>query len=201
MKIKFLPAFNGDSILITFMDNENQERNILIDGGTPKTYNFLDKSKGKTKIEDLKTILKKLRKKGNKIDLLILTHIDEDHIGGLLRWFSLDKFAPDLIGKIWFNSAKLVAETLKIEIPEEELLEIEFEDGLFTGVSQAIKFEEYIGKHNLWDRKLIKFDDIYNLWGATLTILSPNELKLDALKSHWMKESVKLFTGGTTNFQ
>lgn len=126
MKVKFLPAFNGDSILITFMDNENQERNILIDGGTPKTYDFLVNSRGKTKIEDLKTVLKKISKKGSKIDLLILTHIDEDHIGGLLRWFSLDKLAPDLIGKIWFNSAKLIAEKLNIEVPEEELLEIEF---------------------------------------------------------------------------
>lgn len=51
MKVKFLPAFNGDSILITFMDNENQERNILIDGGTPKTYDFLVNSKERQKLK------------------------------------------------------------------------------------------------------------------------------------------------------
>ena len=32
MTIKFLPAFNGDCILISFKDKDNQNRNILIDG-------------------------------------------------------------------------------------------------------------------------------------------------------------------------
>lgn len=34
MKIKFLPAFNGDCLLISF-SHEGKPKNILIDGGTP----------------------------------------------------------------------------------------------------------------------------------------------------------------------
>ncbi len=37
MKMKFLPAFNGDCILISF-EYEGINRNILIDGGIPRTY-------------------------------------------------------------------------------------------------------------------------------------------------------------------
>ncbi|MFZ4861899.1 hypothetical protein ACL9RF_06910 [Sphingobacterium sp. Mn56C] len=37
MKIKFLLAFNGDCILISF-EYETKNRNILIDGGVPRAY-------------------------------------------------------------------------------------------------------------------------------------------------------------------
>lgn len=200
MKVKFLQAFYGDSILISFTDEENQERNILIDGGPPKTYDFLDEKNGKANSKNLKSVLERIRKQGEKIDLLILTHIDDDHIGGILKWFSSDKLAPNLIGNVWFNSAQSIAESLNTVVSEEDFLEIEPSDGLFTGVRQGIKFEKYLEEHNLWDRTIIKFDGKYILWGAVFTILSPNEIKLDALKNHWMKESGELFTGGADDY-
>lgn len=38
MRIKFLPAFNGDCILISF-EYEGKNRNILIDEGVPRAKN------------------------------------------------------------------------------------------------------------------------------------------------------------------
>jgi len=67
MKINFLPAFNGDCILIT-----TDKFNILIDGGMSRTYYRILRDK----LEELE-----------QIDLVILTHIDEDHIAGLIELF------------------------------------------------------------------------------------------------------------------
>jgi hypothetical protein len=41
MKIKVLKAEYGDSILIEFRGNDKQNHHILIDGGTPRTYNAI----------------------------------------------------------------------------------------------------------------------------------------------------------------
>lgn len=55
MRIKFLKAFNGDSILISFLENEIP-RNILIDGGIGDTYKTTSNIKG-----DLHEVIKKIR--------------------------------------------------------------------------------------------------------------------------------------------
>lgn len=199
MKIKFLQAYNGDAILINFKDMENQIRNILVDGGPPRTYHFKNKKKTEKQI-DLKFILDNLRSKNQKIDLLILTHIDDDHIGGILKWFSVDKVAYELIGKVWFNSAKLIAESLKTKVSEEELLEIELVDGIHTGVTQAISFEDYVESHNLWDRQIIKVGLSIPFHGITFTILSPNEIKLESLKRHWLNVESELYTAGSDDY-
>lgn len=85
MKIKFLRAFNGDSIWISFLENKNP-RNIIINGGTGDTYQNNVKRTG-----ELYDVIKSTRDKKQNTDLLILTHFDDDHIGGILRWLNQDK--------------------------------------------------------------------------------------------------------------
>ncbi|HJE03674.1 MAG TPA: MBL fold metallo-hydrolase [Aliarcobacter thereius] len=83
MEIKFLKANNGDSIHISFGN-----KNILIDTGTGATY--LSKPNGRPQNGELKSLINKLQSKNEKIDLLIITHWDDDHIGGVLKWFKED---------------------------------------------------------------------------------------------------------------
>ncbi len=64
-----LPAFHGDCILIKTYDLNEDEFIILLDGGTSNTFKHSLK-------DELKSV--------THINLLILTHIDSDHIGGLL---------------------------------------------------------------------------------------------------------------------
>ena len=116
MKINFLKAFNGDSFWISFLENESP-RNIIIDGGTGNTYKSSSNVKG-----DLFKIIEKIREDKQFIDLLVLTHFDDDHIGGILRWLNKDKEAPKLIKKVWFNSGKEIAK--KFEIAENKDLNI-----------------------------------------------------------------------------
>lgn len=108
-----------------FTDPEGVNRNILIDGGTPNTYEYKDRVKGKMKDGDLKLIIQNLKQNNEKIDLLILTHVDEDHLGGILRWFEEDSDAPSLIGKIWFNSGRIISEYFKEEENKDNILKLQ----------------------------------------------------------------------------
>ena len=88
LNIKLIPAEYGDCILISIDGKKNF--NILVDGGTSKTY----KEFIKKEIENIENL-------GQKLDLIICTHIDYDHIGGLTQL--LINTDSKNIGSVWYN--------------------------------------------------------------------------------------------------
>ena len=192
MKVKILKAFKGDSILLSFTDNENIERNILIDGGTGSTY-FENKSKMKG---ELYSTIESIKTKNKRIDLLILTHIDDDHIGGILRWFAKDKDAFKLIDKVWFNSGKTIAEYFNLKKNEELELTLDIFDNSFTSVPQAKKFEDYLIEKNIWDKKIISKDQTSEINGLKIQILTPTKRNLEKLLNEFKKTKHNYFTSG-----
>lgn len=90
--IHFIPALSGDCILLEF---DNQEC-ILIDCGYKSTYN-----------KELKPLLLELSKRDYRIKLLIVSHIDADHIEGAIQLLedNGDFNSPQVIAidNIWFN--------------------------------------------------------------------------------------------------
>ena len=93
IEITMLPAGEGDCIVVYF---EDQNYRILIDGGVSSTYE-----------ENLRPYLQKLSSLEQKIDLIVVTHIDHDHLGGIIRLLKENGKAdnPSLISidEIWFN--------------------------------------------------------------------------------------------------
>ena len=195
MKIKFLKAFNGDSIWISFLENENP-RNIIIDGGIGDTYESKLRRKG-----ELFDVIDYIQDSGQSIDLLILTHFDDDHIGGLLRWMNKDKKASKLIKKVWFNSGKEIAKELEMEENADLNIDIkEDEDDFYTSTKQGIKFEEYLLKNHLWDSKIIKQGAEIGHCGVKFKILSPNMEKLKSLLERYKKEEDYFTSAGEFDF-
>ena len=88
-KIKFLPARFGDSIWIEYGDRRSPHR-ILIDGGTAGTrHAILDE-------------IKKIPASQRTLDLLVISHIDRDHLEGILGLLSMDD--PGFkVNDLWFN--------------------------------------------------------------------------------------------------
>jgi beta-lactamase superfamily II metal-dependent hydrolase len=194
MRIKILKAFNGDSIWLSFSDQKNSPRNVLIDGGVGETYLTSKNRKGKREFGELKKVLDSIRQKHQKIDLLILTHIDDDHIGGILKWFQYDSEAFDLINKVWFNSGGLISETFKLE--ENRDLELYFDEDLSekTSIPQGKSFAEYIHEHKIWHRQIIRQGDPFKELGLDFKILSPDNQKLEKLLKEWKKKDPDLKT-------
>jgi len=195
MKVKFLKASKGDCFLISFEDEMKVLRNILIDGGVKETYfdssNNLD--------GDLKLEIDRLKKNNEKIDLLILSHIDNDHILGLLKWFEMDRNAFEFIGNTLFNSGKLIAEYLKE--PENPDLELGLNvfNTTYTGVNQAIDFEKYLLEHKIWNRKVVCAGNELDENGINIKILSPTkEQLLKLLKEYKNITKDNSYTGSST---
>ncbi len=65
-------------------------RHVLVDGGRPGTY------------ATLRPGLKALSEAGETLELLVLTHIDNDHVQGLLQFVS-DPDPPIRVEGVWFN--------------------------------------------------------------------------------------------------
>lgn len=93
IEIEVLQANEGDCILISV----KSDIHILIDGGTKETYK-----------NSLKNRLIQLKNEGKEIDLLVVTHIDNDHIGGIIELLkenvSNEKSEIIRIKNIWHNS-------------------------------------------------------------------------------------------------
>lgn len=185
MEIKFLHAFNGDCIWIAFEEN-GANRNILIDGGTSTTYSYTDKNK-KPKDGALKILIESLKAQNELLDLIILTHIDDDHIDGFLKWFRKDKEAIKHIKEVWFNSGRTIKKYLNDINSEVDSLKFK-ENTTLTSVPQGVDFENYIRDNQVWDEKVIAQKNILNWNNISFQILSPGKNKLEKLLKEWNKK-------------
>lgn len=77
MKVKILKAENGDCLIISYQYCE-RNINILVDGGVLSTKNLI------------KSEMQKILDKGENLEAIIITHIDHDHIKGLLNLFNTE---------------------------------------------------------------------------------------------------------------
>lgn len=199
MRIKILKANNGDAIHLSFQDKDNIERNILMDGGTPQTYQYLD-SKKKKADGNLKITIEDLKSREKHFDLVVLTHVDDDHIGGLLTWMIEDKESFSMIDKVWFNSGKLIKECLESAEAAPDEIVLKIKDGSKkTSIKQGVDFEKHLTDHKLWDRKIFRQHQKESFYGLEITVLSPGNEQLELLLKKWRKEKPGSLTTGKSN--
>ncbi len=87
--IEMLPAEQGDALWIEYGSGPKLHR-LLVDGGTPATA------------DAIVSRVEKLKPSDRHFELLIVTHIDTDHIGGILRLLA-DPPAGLTFDDVWFN--------------------------------------------------------------------------------------------------
>lgn len=197
IRIKVFPALNGDSILLEFSG-----KHFLIDGGYVNTFN-----------EYLFDELKKRSEKGKTISHLIVTHIDSDHISGIVRlleknanseiitidniWHNSYRHIKDLRDKLSLNEfngkTDLTALSGKSYLKEviEGRQEICAEQGSTLG---ALILKGNYKWNSEFDNKAVSIDNLDTIQideNVTIRILSPNNQKLSKLKRFWNKELYK----------
>lgn len=89
-KITMLSAAEGDCFFLEFLF-EDRTFTLLIDGGPPCCWETT-----------LHPFMDRLIAEGKRIDVFLITHLDQDHIGGALRLFESDQYS-NLVDGVWFN--------------------------------------------------------------------------------------------------
>jgi len=166
IRIEFLPADNGDCILLTI-----DKFNILIDGGMGRTYYRVLREK-------LKTL--------DKIDLVILTHIDEDHIAGLIELFK-DKDIKPKVKKVWFNSVAKLSELFDTKYDKSKEYGTEDDSDKNVSYKQGESLESLLDGIN-YDLIYLEKQKKYQFENIELTILSPRKKDLKRLHKYWLKD-------------
>ena len=167
INIELIQAAQGDCIWIEYGTDTNSLHRILIDGGTQGTYKHL-----KERIENLSP-------DERHFDLLVITHIDSDHIAGILKLIENDDLGITF-SDIWFNGYRHLGKSN------------------IRGVKQAEVLSDYLEKpHINWNKafngkaacvdKQGKFLPLELPGGMKLTLLSPTKKALADLKPHWTK--------------
>jgi len=171
INIELIQAAQGDCIWIEYGDDQDSLHRILIDGGTSDTYKRLKKR------------IKKLKPNERHFDLLVITHIDADHIAGILKLLEKDNLSITF-SDIWFNGYKHLGKTNIRGVKQGELLS-DYLEQPHLNWNKAFK-----GKAVCVDKRK-KFKPIKLPGGMKLTLFSPTEQALTNLKPHWFKEAKK----------
>lgn len=195
INIKTYKADEGDAFLISF--GIEKDINIVIDMGLENTYK-----------DYIKTDLENLKQLNRKIDLLVITHVDIDHINGAIPFIIDNGFERSIIevSEVWHNTYRHLQfskeKTDKISVKEQNALkslilqnksslenglsEIKVEEGLAFG-SSLIKYKYDWNKS--FNNKAVCFEnEIKTDLPLKFIIVSPNIKKLNALASHWLSK-------------
>lgn len=198
LEINMFEAGNGDSFLIRCIGDNIT--NVLIDFGYSNTY--------KRHIE--KNLIN-MDKNKEKIDLIIVTHIDQDHISGGIRFFEDNGFAdaPKIIevGEVWHNSyrhlemvetEKMLTDKERKHLVENSIVIEQNREGNVTDTSgkQGSRLAANLNYNGYnWNSSFggqaISYrgkEPIYINEEVKVTVLSPSIKELENLKKEWKKE-------------
>lgn len=180
MRIEMLPALHGDCLLVEYGD-ETRTRRMLIDGGPIGAYGALEQR------------LEALPKGDRRLELIVLTHVDTDHVDGLVRLFAKPKGSwPFAVSDVWFNGWRHLEEAHGLLGGKQgeyfsALLSRRLDDGQWNGAFGG-KAVLVPADGKLPERSLAG--------GMKLTLLSPTPDKLEKMRTAWRKDIGTGFTPG-----
>ncbi len=172
-KIHLLPATFGDSILIEY-GTRQQPHFILIDGGPYYVF------------DELWAAMLRVAPNITELELLVITHIDIDHIDGIVKLLNQTNL-PFTIKDIWFNGRAQLERA--VEIAKDDTL------GSLQGEYISILIRDHGYPHNLsfhgepaCVQKYQELPEISLDGGMKIRLLAPGIRELIDLIPVWDKE-------------
>jgi len=158
--LQVLQAMSGDSIFVSYIGDDNKEHNILIDGGKPNTFQ-----------KSIKRVIKQI----NMLDYIFVTHIDNDHIGGVNKL--LGSSYQNKIQNVFFNSAQFISKNSSTMVSE----------------SDANTMIAFINKSDTLksNKKEITIDTKFDFFGLKISFLSPTSEALYYFNNSYTLDKVK----------
>lgn len=182
MTIEVLPAERGDCLWIECHGSGRPWR-LLVDGGLPSSWAMLRRRIERLSVDD------------RRIDLLVVTHIDADHIGGALPLLR----AKDLgltVGEVWFNGFDQLPDELAVR---RSVAQGESLVGILTG-EDAVgapppPWNQWFGRTAVMTGGDGEVVVVQRAGWPALTLLSPTPKRLRRLRSVWLKELARVRRG------
>ena len=193
-KVHALQAAFGDSLILEF-GTSAQKRFVLIDGGPDGVYAAV-----------LRKRLVQIANDGGRLERVILSHVDGDHIVGLLSLFSelRANAAPIAVDGLWHNSfAKTIddgpnniagrVQTMLANVAGANMVMGATTDEINT-IPQGNKLRQdalVLGMpfNDGVSGELVSLDTAPGplTWGnLTVTVVGPTKVNLDNLKAQWL---------------
>jgi hypothetical protein len=179
LEMTMLPARQGDAIWICWGDTDDPHR-MIVDMGTEEIGERIRK--------DIETLPEDQR----KFDLLVVSHVDRDHIGGVLTCLAEADPIPGLeIKDVWFNGFQHLSGGSVLQS----------DDGDYNiepmGPAQGERLSSWLRKQK-WN-KAFEGGPVWRISGQTaepiklyddlkLTILGPTPKRLEAFIDTWVEE-------------
>jgi hypothetical protein len=178
--VEMLPGGNGDALVVEY-GTDTDTHQLLIDAGTYHAWNGVKKEL--------------LRRDGDRYEIFLVTHVDEDHIGGAIA--VLDD--PDLrnrVRDVWFNGFVHCASGGNVLGPVngEQLTERIVKGPFKWNRGFAPKASKYVGGPVV----LPSDGDLRSIGlpgGARVVLLSPSGPKLKAMAQKWKEDVTKAGLG------
>lgn len=162
-KIHFLKASHGDSFIIEDWDQDNNPTIIIIDGGLPDTY---------------RRYINPIISKYKKINLLVLTHTDDDHIKGLISFFQSELYSKIDVKGYWANCRY----SIKLNVGSQVSLSAakDFDKFLLQKEGEDLKEK--------WSKDIIFTGNPYIINDIEFLILSPEQEQINLFYDKWRIE-------------
>lgn len=170
-RVRMLPALHGDCLWIEY-GSRKRTRRVLIDGGPIGAWSALEAQ------------VRSLPAGDRRIELVVLTHVDTDHVDGLVRLFAEPPPWPFTVRDVWFNGwrhleqahgllggrqGEFLSALLARRLDEDRW------NGAFGGGPVVVRDDAPLPRIELPD-------------GLSLTLLSPTPLKLERMRKAWKKD-------------
>lgn len=167
-RIEMMPAKHGDALLVEY--GRARTRRILIDAGPINAY------------PQVSARLDALPDEDRRVELAVVTHVDTDHIEGMIRLM-----APPVVKwpvqprDVWFNGWRHLVEHDTLGGREGEFLSALIHERVGERWNKA--FRGHAARVGATDDGIVKLAD-----GMVLRMLSPDVASLEALQKEWRQK-------------
>lgn len=172
MEIKFFQAECGDAAAIRFLGEDGKYHNIFIDSGYERTFRHV-----------LEIEIQEIIKRNEQIDLWIISHIHDDHIGGIIKYIDCVNYGEfeDVVLKYIYNPPR-----------NYNFIESKKRVSKIVSIDQGDILFEYLKSNNkLQNIDIVDVVEPIELAGFKLTFLSPSQKKLNELRNKYSSVKFK----------
>jgi len=171
IRLEVLPARLGDCLVVECLREHGPSWRMLVDGGPPDTWPLLE-----ARLKD-----------DPRIDVAVITHIDSDHIGGMIPY--LGSPLASSIGDVWFNGRTHLPDLPQRSVAQGESVVAALlatpELGGGRGAGTPLPWNLAFGGGPIDTGEEAGFVEHAVPDGPTITLLSPTTKRLQALAATW----------------